>query len=151
LQARVQSFTDALLASDPPIEGIDETIIVKPTQLHITLGDMYLKESNDNSAPNQEDQEAQVKTVQQALDLLNSLRAEVVEVLRSNNNTKGLRVDLNTMGTLKPDKKNGTAHVLWIGPDTGHSSEKTTLEKVAGALDHVLDRCSNTLSIRDYP
>jgi activating signal cointegrator complex subunit 1 len=145
LQARVQSFTDALLASDPPIEGMDETIIVKPTQLHITLGDMYLKESDDNGAPGQEEQGTQVKTVQQALDLLNNLRTEVVEVLRSNNNTEGLRVNLNAMGVLKPDKKNGTAHVLWIGPGTDHSSEETALEKVAGVLNQVLMRCSNTL------
>jgi activating signal cointegrator complex subunit 1 len=140
LKARFQNFTDALLTSDPPIEGLDETMIVKPIQLHITLGTMCLNESEDDDVSNPENQEPEVKTVQQALDLLNSLRAEVMDFLRSSDrseggtsNTRKLRVNLDTMGTLNTGE-NETAHVLWIGPEPSHSSEKTDFERVAGAL-----------------
>jgi hypothetical protein len=96
---------------------------------------------NDNDGSNQGEQEPDIKTIQEALDLLSNLRTEVVEVLRpsqTSNKTKGvankaegLRVNLDRMGTLQSDK-NETAHVLWIGPETNRSSEKTTLERVAG-------------------
>jgi hypothetical protein len=104
---------------------------------------MHLVESDDNGPSNQDEQEQEFKTVQQALDLLSSLRPQVVEVLRSNNNAKKLRVTLNTMGILKPDKKNETANVLWIGQESAHSSEKTALEQVAGAHNQALKRYSN--------
>ncbi|PVF98399.1 hypothetical protein CPB86DRAFT_705293, partial [Serendipita vermifera] len=154
LQTRVRRFTDALLATDPPIGGLDETIIIEPPRLHITLGVMHLKESDDSatssrnprrtnketSSSNQEEQEQDFKTVQEALDLLSSLQAEVVEVVRpaktseatgsTASNTQGLRVNLETMGILQPDK-NETAHVLWIGPEASRGPHKTTLERVA--------------------
>jgi hypothetical protein len=96
---------------------------------------------NDNDGSNQGEPEPDIKTIQEALDLLSNLRTEVVEVLRSSqisnktdgvaNKAGGLRVNLDTIGTLQSDQ-NETAHVLWIGPETNRSSEKTALERVAG-------------------
>ncbi|CAG8662227.1 5130_t:CDS:2, partial [Acaulospora colombiana] len=136
LQDRVQRFTNALLAADPPIEGLDETIIIEPARLHITLGLLHLEKSNDTNAADQED----TKTVQQALDLLNSLRSEVVRIVKGTevsepggngaNETGGIPVNLDTMGTLKKDK-NDTAHILWIGPEPSSGPDQTILERVA--------------------
>ncbi|CAG8678283.1 12647_t:CDS:2, partial [Acaulospora colombiana] len=136
LQTRVLRFTRGLIDADPPIEGLDETIIIEPARLHITLGVMCLERSNDANSADQEG----AKTVQQALELLTSLRSEVVEMVGATKTSEttgsavikaeGLPVNLDTMGTLQRDK-NDTAHVLWIGPEQSRGPQRTTLEQVA--------------------
>ncbi|CAG8678019.1 5901_t:CDS:2, partial [Acaulospora colombiana] len=145
LQIRVLQFKDALLASNPPIEGFDETVFVEPARLHVTLGLMHLEKSNYANVANKKG----IKTVQQALDLLSSLRPEIVKIVgatKASNTTGsagskagGIPVNLDTMGTLNEDK-NDTAHVLWIGPEARRGLQKTTLERVAAIVNDAFRR-----------
>ncbi|PVF98400.1 hypothetical protein CPB86DRAFT_784847, partial [Serendipita vermifera] len=147
LQTRVREFTDALLASNPPIEGLDEMMVIEPARLHITLGEMHLKKYDNTASHSRRkategagasaQEGEQIKTVQQALDLLGSLRSEITEITSSS--LEGLHVNLDTMGTLRPGKHE-TAHVLWIGPEPSSGPQETTLGQVAVIVDDAFRR-----------
>jgi activating signal cointegrator complex subunit 1 len=85
LRARIGAFTSALLASDPPIAGLHESVIVNPRRLHLTLGVMSLAPeiappASTTSA--QGTQDASPKTLSEAVSCLNSIRPRILEELR---------------------------------------------------------------------
>ncbi|KAF9489912.1 hypothetical protein BDN71DRAFT_1400785, partial [Pleurotus eryngii] len=112
LRKRISSFTDALLNGVPAIAGLDSSIIIDPRRMHFTLGVMALNDHSDLS-------------VSAALELLNSLKADILQILNEGADADGepssqkllpLRIPLDTLGILKPEKEGG-GNVLWVGPD----------------------------------
>ncbi|KIM72484.1 hypothetical protein PILCRDRAFT_740364 [Piloderma croceum F 1598] len=49
LQERVSRFTTALRNNDPPIPGLDDSIIIPPPRLHLTLGVVSLSAKSATS------------------------------------------------------------------------------------------------------
>lgn len=84
------------------------------------------------------------KTVQEALDLLESIKGSILKELTRGGGDGTLAVPLNTMDILQTEK-NKTAHVLWIGPK--RSIAPTTLDRVAG-MSHISLRARNDRFIR---
>jgi hypothetical protein len=135
---------------DPPIPGLDKSIIVQPSRLHITLGVMALKEDSSHSDGASRESEVQVtgttpenlsepqpdpppKTISEALTLLEGLRGKITEEMGTregaSSNSGTVMVPLNTMGALRTDKKQ-TAHVLWMGPKKSQAT--AALDRVSG-------------------
>jgi len=94
----MKSFQAALLEHSPPIPGLDNSIVVDPRRMHLTLGVMALGAE---------------KTLESALTLLNNLKPRIMDILSG----EKLRVDLNTLDIMPPDRGDlDKAHVLWMGP-----------------------------------
>ncbi|CAL1713815.1 unnamed protein product [Somion occarium] len=124
LRQRISAFTTALLASDPAIPGLDETIIISPRRLHLTLGVMSLDlegpgpDPGPDPAPSAEgssnNSNLRPKTLESATQLLNELKPKVTELLVG----QKLRVGLKRINIMKPEHGDpDRAHVLWAGPD----------------------------------
>jgi activating signal cointegrator complex subunit 1 len=121
LRERVSDFTGALQQCDPPISGLDESVIIAPRRLHLTLGVMSL-DSNasqktnitaaESTAPSTSSQ-PRPKTLSSALSLLTDLKPRILDILGD----QKLRVALNRMDIMKPERGDlDMAHVLWLGP-----------------------------------
>ncbi|TRM56853.1 AKAP7 2'5' RNA ligase-like domain-containing protein [Schizophyllum amplum] len=130
LRARLSTFGDTLLASIPPIAGLDRSIVIDPRRVHLTLGVMRL-EKEDAKARDGERRAEEVpeavqdtvagpaaspapaakpkKTLATALALLHSLAPQLAALGPA-------RVDLDRLGVLKPQKGGREANVLWVGP-----------------------------------
>lgn len=108
LRTRVANFTNSLLESNPPIPGLDQSVIISPRRLHLTLGVMSLShESTGTSAG---------KTLQDAAALLTQLKPEILARLEGN----PLRVALNHVDIMRPERGDlEKAHVMWVGPAPG--------------------------------
>jgi 2'-5' RNA ligase len=78
--------------------------MVDPIRMHLTLGVMSLQSESDGAGS---------KTVNQALDLLRSLRSELLDGI-DHSRSGGLKVPLERMGTFSMGK--GQSSVLWVGP-----------------------------------
>jgi activating signal cointegrator complex subunit 1 len=137
LRTRVQAFTDALLSADPPIPGLDATVVVPPRRLHLTLGVMSLarqvppstaaptpgptSSTQPDAAPAAEGDPPAAnarKTLDDARALLASLRHPVLQLLeRSAEPHSKLHVPLSHVDIMRPERGGlDGAHVLWAGP-----------------------------------
>lgn len=105
----------ALLDNPPLVPGLDPSIVVHPRRLHLTLGVMALSPEPPATDGDPLTGVAGKKTLSQALDLLNKLKPEIMDILRG----EGLYVPLNQMSIMKPEHRDTSqAHVLWIGPSS---------------------------------
>ncbi|KAF8875285.1 kinase A anchor protein, partial [Infundibulicybe gibba] len=112
LRERISSFQAELIRNQPPIPGLDSSIIIDPRRMHITLGVMHLEQdipSASHSRPVRH-------TVSTALDLLRSLQPQLAQT----SGTK-LSITLDSMDIFQPQRNFGEAgalgaNVLFIGP-----------------------------------
>ncbi|KAL4066464.1 P-loop containing nucleoside triphosphate hydrolase protein [Scleroderma yunnanense] len=118
LQESISSFTDGLLRSTPALPGFDQSIVIAPRRLHLTLGVMTLVDSvtlaeMPDSSRSQASPAAPNRTVADALSLLRSLKPRIMELLVGSR----LCVPLERMHIMEPDGGDpDRAHVLWLGP-----------------------------------
>lgn len=92
----------------------------------------------------QEGEMPEFKTIQEAIELLESIRDKISNELKQNDKNGGdgdgkLRIPLNAMGVLQTEK-NKMAHVLWFGPKK--STVPTALDRVAGTFLGSLVPCA---------
>lgn len=143
LRQAVSSFTSALLSANPPINGLDDTIIIPARRLHLTLGVMSLTEveepsssasAKDNVAGDEPPPPRQKqKTLKSALELLISLQPRATELL----NGARLRVPLTALDIMKPERNDAArSHVCFVGPSEKdmRSEDGKKLRAVCGAL-----------------
>ncbi|KAG8999801.1 hypothetical protein FRB90_011953 [Tulasnella sp. 427] len=90
----------------------------------MTLGVMALSESSSPSEASSTNEAPPKKTVAEALDLLNSLRPEIMDIV---SDTGGISVPLTGLRIMnaKPEE----AHVLWAGP--GSQRDGSSLWKIS--------------------
>lgn len=128
--------------TDPPISGLDKSVLIPPRRLHFTLGVMPL--ASTSSAVGMEgttDPTIQSRTLDDAVRFLESLKPRLDDLLRVSaaNQAQKICAALDSMDILKPEK-GGAAHVLWVGPKDGNSKnivdeETKRLRRVCGKLD----------------
>ena len=114
LRTSVANFQNALLVASPPIAGLDRSIVIDPRRLHLTLGIMALRTDGPH-------------TVESALSLLQSLRPSIAVLLQGRNSVK---VRLDSLDILKPDRNRSNAHVLFLGPSTLDDDDGARLQAV---------------------
>ncbi|KAI0049388.1 hypothetical protein FA95DRAFT_1677515 [Auriscalpium vulgare] len=103
LRSSISSLTSALLSDNPPIPGLDSSIIVPARRLHLTLGVMSL---DLPEYPN--------LTLAAARQTLRALQPRIHQLLQG----ERLRVGLDRLDIMKPERGNPErAHVLYVGPD----------------------------------
>jgi activating signal cointegrator complex subunit 1 len=138
LRNAISALTRSWLAHEPPIEGLDPSIVVHPRRLHLTLGVMALTSSNPNpnsdttATPEQRPQgqlegPRQQRDLASARALLDSIAPRVRALLAQNQ----LRVSLGRLAIMQPDPTR--AHVLYAEPDL-RSTDGRRLRAVCGAL-----------------
>lgn len=121
LRETISSFTNGLLRSTPVLPGLDQSIVIAPRRLHLTLGVMTLVDSV-SGAP------SDGRTVSDALSLLRSLKPQIMGLLRGHR----LCVPLQRMHIMEPDGGDpDRAHVLWLGPSPD-SPDAQRLQRVGG-------------------
>ncbi|KAH9968324.1 AKAP7 2'5' RNA ligase-like domain-containing protein [Lactifluus volemus] len=97
------------LAHQPPIEGLDPSIVVQPRRLHFTLGVMTL-----NSSPNDRGHDHDLASATTLLDnLVPSIRTMLA------NNPLRVPLDCSRLKVMQPDPTR--AHVLYLEPDSRSS------------------------------
>jgi len=149
LRERISAFTTALQKADPPIPGLDESIIILPRRLHLTLGVMSL--SPEPTGPNtaapslspavlnfnaeshsQSQPQPQSKTLSSALALLTALKPRIRTILGDHK----LRVALDRMDIMKPDRGDlDRAHVMWLGPLLEGDDDARRLREVCALVN----------------
>ncbi|KAG8900963.1 hypothetical protein FRC01_009982, partial [Tulasnella sp. 417] len=132
LRTRVQTFEDGISAShrSSPIPGFDDRLFQQTQRLHMTLGVMALVERDSTlaasgsggatapageaplQAPSAPAAPAK-KTIAEALDLLNSLRPAIMDIISDTGDISVPLTGLHIMND-KPDE----AYVLWTGAGT---------------------------------
>jgi len=127
-------FGQSLLnETDPPISGLDKSVLIPPRRLHFTLGVMSLASTSSAVYPEgTTDPTTQPRTVDYAVRFLESLKPRLDEILRapvagSAGQARKIRVVLDSMDTMKLENS-GAAHVLWVGPRDGNSKNVTDEE-----------------------
>ncbi|KAL7279549.1 hypothetical protein ACG7TL_005947 [Trametes sanguinea] len=118
LRESMQTFTDRLLASTPPIPGLDRSIVIPPRRLHFTLGVMSLDVDKDGPA-NSEAPAAEGRprrTLDAAKRVLDELKPRIAEILR---------------GEKLRDQER--ANVMWVGPSLDGESARQ-LKAVADVI-----------------
>jgi activating signal cointegrator complex subunit 1 len=120
-------FGQSLLnETDPPILGLDESVLIPPRRLHFTLGVMSLASTPPTTNPEGTTGPLnQPRTIDDAVRLLENLKPRIDDILRvsatgSAGQAREVRVTLNSMDVMKLEK-GSTAHVLWVGPKDGNS------------------------------
>ncbi|KIM60671.1 hypothetical protein SCLCIDRAFT_1216572 [Scleroderma citrinum Foug A] len=134
LRETISSFTDGLLRNTPALPGLDQSIVIAPRRLHLTLGVMTLADSaseTQSPAPSRVPASTAApshRTVSDALSLLSSLKPRIMELLVGNR----LRVPLQRMHIMDPDGGDPDhAHVLWLGPSPD-AADAHRLQRVGG-------------------
>lgn len=130
----MSAFTDALLAADPAIDGLDPSIVVPPRRLHLTLGVMSFAKSRRGSdvasasdAPQQASAEEK-PTLAGAISHLESLKPYIEDLLAG----EKLQVELGAIDIMHGRSKGDRANVMWVGPpQDGVLTER--LKAIAGA------------------
>jgi len=116
--------------TDPPILGLDESVLIPPRRLHFTLGVMSLASTSSTAdSRGSTDPTVQSRTLGDAVRFLESLKPRVDELLRVSvtdpaHRAQKIRAVLNSMDTMKLER-GGAAHVLWVGPKDGNSKHIT--------------------------
>ncbi|KAH9890388.1 AKAP7 2'5' RNA ligase-like domain-containing protein [Cubamyces lactineus] len=114
LREKMSKFTDALLATKPPIPGLDSTVVIPPRRLHFTLGVMSLDDAP--SMPG-----STTGTLEDAKKVLDELKPKIKEILRD----EALKVKLDSVDIMPPEKRDQErAHVMWVGPSLETESAK---------------------------
>ncbi|KAJ6573484.1 AKAP7 2'5' RNA ligase-like domain-containing protein [Mycena vulgaris] len=141
LRRRILEFHQKVLPSGDatprdiiPIEGLDQSILVDPRRLHLTIGVMALSSADKSDVPG-------TKTVSAAIALLHSLAPEINEITR-----QPVLLPLDKMGVLKTKRKE--AGVLYVAP-SNDASEDTI--KVGRIFDLVGQRFRSEGFIEDSP
>lgn len=132
-------------SNDPPIPGLDESIVILPRRLHLTLGVMALKEDSleplsslSTTAATSETP----KTLSMALVLFTSLNPRIFAVMDG----QPLRLPLEVRDIMRPHRGWATnAHVMFDGPD--ESEENRKLRAVCGAC--LILFCNGRILISD--
>src|SRR5258708_7629707 len=120
LRNAMSALTSSWLAHEPPIDGLDPSIVIHPRRLHLTLGVMALtSSSNPNPDPGSRD-------LASATGLLTSLAPRIRTLLAQNH----VRVPLGRLAIMQPDPER--AHVLYAEPDL-RSSDGRRLRAVCDA------------------
>ncbi|OSC98155.1 hypothetical protein PYCCODRAFT_1439489 [Trametes coccinea BRFM310] len=132
LRESMQTFTDRLLASTPPIPGLDRSIVIPPRRLHFTLGVMSL--DVDKNGPSSSEAPAAEGRPRRTLDaakrVLDELKPRIAEILRG----EKLRVKLDSMDIMKPERQDQErANVMWVGPSLDGESARQ-LKAVADVI-----------------
>ena len=122
LRNAMSALSSSWLAHEPPIEGLDPSIVVHPRRLHLTLGVMALAQPDPSSGQGQR----QRHDLAGATALLDSLAPRVRAVLAQS----PLRVPLGRLAVMQSDPTR--AHVLYAEPDL-RSSDGRRLRAVCGA------------------
>ncbi|KZT59390.1 hypothetical protein CALCODRAFT_481626 [Calocera cornea HHB12733] len=113
LHAHIAHLTSAFLASQPPIEGLDPSIVIQGVRMHLTLGVMSLRSQGKGKGrrDNNEDGDAEeveaegtdkrLKTPSEALAHLQSLRGQISQFLEGHN----LQVSLGGVEVMKSRRR----------------------------------------------
>ncbi|KAF6742831.1 hypothetical protein DFP72DRAFT_1103285 [Ephemerocybe angulata] len=139
LRNDIASFQSSILAHEPPIKGLDKSIVIDPRRIHITLGVMALEKDLEKASPppqpastggepqeggvvpaegHGEDAPTPKLTISSALALLESLKPQISTILTSSATTesKKVYVPLDVLDVFPPGSTE-KANVLWVGPD----------------------------------
>ena len=122
LRNAMSALSSSWLAHEPPIEGLDPSIVVHPRRLHLTLGVMALAQPDTSSGQGQ----GQGHDLAGATALLDSLAPRIRAVLAQS----PLRVPLGRLAVMQSDPTR--AHVLYAEPDL-RSPDGRRLRAVCGA------------------
>ena len=120
LRSAVQSLTASWLSHNPPIEGLDPSIVINPRRLHLTLGVMTLAPPRTATGP-----EAEGHNLAAAAQLLAAITPRIRTVLAR----APLRVPLGRITVMQPDPTR--AHVLYAEPELS-SPDGRRLRAVCG-------------------
>jgi len=129
----MERFGQSLLdETDPPISGLDKSVLVPPRRLHLTLGVMSLGSTTSADRTGGTTDPIQPRTLDDAVRFLESLKPRLDNLLRASapssiDQAQKIRLVLNSMDTMKLEK-GGAAHVLWVGPKDGNSKDITDEE-----------------------
>jgi activating signal cointegrator complex subunit 1 len=136
LRNAMSALTSSWLEHEPPIEGLDPSIVVHPRRLHLTLGVMTLAPAPaPDPNPSSEGQERGTRGTSDlagATALLESLAPRIRTVLAQS----PLRVPLGRLAIMQSEPER--AHVLYAEPDV-RSPDGRRLRAVCGA-------CCNSLT-----
>jgi activating signal cointegrator complex subunit 1 len=125
LRSTISALTSSWLAHEPPVDGLDPSIVVHPRRLHLTLGTMALAPPNNHNRDRDREQE-QEQDLAGATRLLASLAPGIRALLEHSL----LRIPLGRLAVMQPDP--ARAHVLYVEPDL-RSPEGRRLRAVCGA------------------
>jgi activating signal cointegrator complex subunit 1 len=129
LRNAVSALTSSWLAHDPPIEGLDPTIVINPRRLHLTLGVMTLASSQPSQSNHDRDRDRETTIdLAGATTLLDSLAPRIRAVLAND----PLRIPLGRLAIMQPDP--ARAHVLYVDPDV-RSPDGRRLRAVCGTFN----------------
>jgi activating signal cointegrator complex subunit 1 len=133
LRNAISALTSSWLAHEPPIEGLDPSIVVHPRRLHLTLGVMTLTSTsspNPNPNPSSGQGQGQEQEQEHGLASATALLASLAPRLRALLAQNPLRVPLDRLAVMQPDPTR--AHVLYAEPDL-RSTDGRRLRAVCGA------------------
>ena len=133
LRDAVSALTSSWLAHEPPIEGLDPSIVINPRRVHLTLGVMTLASSQPSSSSNPDRDHNHEATIDLAgaTTLLASLAPRIRALLANN----PLRIPLGRLAIMQPDP--ARAHVLYVEPDL-RSPDGRRLRAVCGTFPSFL-------------
>ncbi|KAF6759265.1 hypothetical protein DFP72DRAFT_151151 [Ephemerocybe angulata] len=168
LRNDIASFHSSLLAHDPPIQGLDKSIVIDPRRIHITLGVMALEKDIKETTPPQQpasnggepleqagtpaeadEENAPKLTISSALALLESLKPQISTILTSSGTTesKKVYVPLDVLDVFPPGSTE-KANVLWVGPD--HKKQKVSRNEEWKVLWRICDLIHTTFKSQNY-
>src|SRR6266702_5593016 len=146
LRSAVQALTASWLAHDPPIDGIEPSIVVQPRRLHLTLGVMALAPSppggvivDPAAEPEQENKNDLAAAARLLADLAPRIRAVLARA--------PLCVPLGRLTVMQPDQTR--AHVLYAEPDIS-SPDGRRLRVVCGTCSRPSPRLHNSPFSSNY-
>jgi hypothetical protein len=126
LRSAISALTSSWLAHQPPIDGLDPSIIVNPRRLHLTLGVMALTPPSPPPNHHNDRQQNSGPTLGDATTLLASLAPRIRALL----DRSPLCVPLGRLAAMQQDPTR--VHVLYVEPDL-RSQDGRRLRAVCGA------------------
>jgi len=135
LRSAISALTSSWLAHEPPIDGLDPSIIINPRRLHLTLGVMALAPPNNHNHNHNHSRDREQGSEPQPeleLDLAGATRllASLAPGIRALLEHSPLRIPLGRLAVMQSDPTR--AHVLYVEPDL-RSPEGRRLRAVCGA------------------
>lgn len=135
------AFTTALLDTEPPIPGLDKTIVISARRMHLTLGVMSLVESESPQSPENGDH-ILPRTLEAAKGLLNGLKPRIMSILSG----QSLKVALQRVDIMKPERGSlEKAHVFWAGP-AEDGEDVVRLKAVCSAYHVIVSEINHSLT-----